>query len=79
MDENKILEILNLRNSLLLEYKKEKEAYKEMDDVDVMEDIARGMLILKSKVIAINQVLDILGYEENIPDDINALIDDLPD
>ena len=79
MDENKILEILNLRNSSLLEYKKEKEAYKEMDDVDVMEDIARGMLILKSKVIAINQVLDILGYEENIPDDINALIDDLPD
>ncbi len=79
MEENKILEILNLRNSLLLEYKSSKEEYAKMDDVDIMENIHDGMLILKSKVIAINQVLDILGYEEDIPDDIETLINDLPD
>ena len=79
MDENKILEILNLRNSLLLEYKSEKEEYAKMDDVDVMESIYDGMLILKAKVIAINQVLDILGYEEYSSDDLDSLIDGLSD
>ena len=79
MDENKILEILNLRNSLLLEYKSAKEEYAKMDDVDVMESIYDGMLILKAKVIAINQVLDILGYEEYSSDDLDSLIDGLSD
>ena len=79
MDENKILEILNLRNSLLLEYKSEKEEYAKMDDVDIMESIYDGMLILKAKVIAINQVLDILGYEEYSSDDLDSLIDGLSD
>ena len=72
MDENKILEILNLRNSLLLEYKSAKEEYAKMDDVDIMESIYDGMLILKAKVIAINQVLDILGYEEYSSDDLDS-------
>ena len=79
MDENKILEILNLRNSLLLEYKSAKEKYEKMDDVDIMESIYDGMLILKAKVIAINQVLDILGYEEYSSDDLDSLIDGLSD
>ncbi len=79
MDENKILEILNLRNSLLLEYKSAKEEYAKMDDVDIMESIYDGMLILKAKVIAINQVLDILGYEEYSSDDLDSLIDGLSD
>ena len=79
MDENKILEILNLRNSLLLEYKSEKEEYAKIDDVDIMESIYDGMLILKAKVIAINQVLDILGYEEYSSDDLDSLIDGLSD
>ena len=79
MDENKILEILNLRNSLLLEYKSEKEEYAKMDYVDIMESLYDGMLILKAKVIAINQVLDILGYEEYSSDDLDSLIDGLPD
>ncbi len=81
MDENKILEIVNFRNSLLLEYKGQKEAYEKMVDADIMEDIERGMLILKARVITINQVLDILGYEEYIPDDydLDALIDGLDD
>ena len=79
MDENKILEILNLRNSLLLEYKSEKEEYAKMDDVDIMESIYDDMLILKAKVIAINQVLDILGYEEYSSDDLDSLIDGLSD
>ncbi len=79
MDENKILEILNLRNSLLLKYKSEKEEYAKMDDVDIMESIYDGMLILKAKVIAINQVLDILGYEEYSSDDLDSLIDGLSD
>ena len=79
MDENEILEILNLRNSLLLEYKSEKEEYAKMDDVDIMESIYDDMLILKAKVIAINQVLDILGYEEYSSDDLDSLIDGLSD
>ena len=50
-----------------------------MDDVDIMENIYDGMLILKAKVIAINQVLDILGYEEYSSDDLDSLIDGLSD
>ena len=69
MEESKILEILNLRNTLIVECKRLEEMHEEICDYELVCELKNEIEIIKGKISAINQVFEILGYSSYISSD----------
>lgn len=66
MEESKILEILNLQNTLIAECKRLEETRKAIVNFELACELENKIEIIKGKISVTNQVLEILGYSSKI-------------